>query len=199
MQPSNSLVPIVVEQSSRGERSFDIYSRLLRDRIIFCNGQVDDQMASVITAQLLFLESEDANKDISLYINSPGGSVYAGNAILDTMRFIKPDVSTMVTGMAMSMGAMILAEGAKGKRYALPSATVMIHQPSSGMHRSTISDQEISVAEGRRLKVQLTQRMADNVGKPFEEVLPLMERDYFMDAPASVAFGIVDQIQSKRA
>lgn len=189
---------MVVEQSSKGERSFDIYSRLLRDRIIFCNGPVDDNMASVIQAQLLFLESEDANKDIHLYINSPGGSVYAGNGILDTMRFIKPDVSTICTGYAMSMGAMILSEGAKGKRFMLPASTVMVHQPSSGMGRSTITDQEISVNEGKRLKVQLTKRMADNVGKTYEEVLAVMERDKFMDALESLEFGIVDKIIENR-
>lgn len=198
MDPSATLIPMVVEQSPKGERSFDIYSRLLRDRIIFCNGPVEDNMAQVIIAQLLFLESEDANKDISLYINSPGGSVYAGNGILDCMRFIKPDVSTICTGYAMSMGAMILSEGAKGKRFMLPASTVMIHQPSSGAPRQTITDLEIDIAEGKRLKKQLTQRMADNVGKSYDEVLAVMERDKFMDADESLAFGIVDKIIEKR-
>jgi ATP-dependent Clp protease protease subunit len=155
-------------------------------------------MANLIVAQLLFLESEDANKDISLYINSPGGSVYAGNQILDCMSFIKPDVSTIVTGHAMSMGAMILSEGTKGKRMALPASTVMVHQPSSGNGRSTITDLEISINEGKRLKVQLTERMARNVGRPYEEVLAKMERDLYLSAEDALEFGIVDKIITKR-
>lgn len=195
---TNALIPTILEDSGRGERAFDLYSRMMRDRVVFLNGPVEDQMANLIVAQLLYLENDNANKDIHLYINSPGGSVYAGNAILDCMAFIKPDVTTIVTGMAMSMGAMILSQGAKGKRYALPSSTVMVHQPSSGMGRSTITDQEISVNEGKRLKVQLTKRMAENIGRSYDEVLPMLERDLFMDAEESLEFGIIDKILTTR-
>lgn len=189
---------MVVEQSGRGERSFDIYSRLLRDRIIFVNGEVNDDMATLVVAQLLFLESEDAKKDIHMYISSPGGSVYSGNSILNVMSFIKPDVSTTVCGMAMSMGAMILSHGTKGKRYALPDSTIMIHQPSSGNSRSSITDLEISIKEGQRLKTRLTQQLATNCDKPYDEMLALMERDYYMGAEEALGLGIIDQVLTAR-
>lgn len=196
--PDNNLIPMVVEQSPRGERSFDIFSRLLRERIIFVNGPVTDELAQVVIAQLLLLESEASDKDITMYVNSPGGSVYAGLGILDCMSYVKCDVSVCVTGYAMSMGAAILSEGAKGKRFALPGSTVMIHQPSSAKGRSTITDQEIDLAEGKRLKVMLTQRMADNIGKSYDDMHALMERDHYMDAQASLELGIVDAIHTKR-
>lgn len=189
---------MVLENDGRGERSFDLYSRLLRERIIFLTGPVEDHMANLVVAQLLYLESVDAKKDIHLYINSPGGSVYAGNAILDCMAFIKPDVSTIVTGMAMSMGAMILSQGAKGKRFALPESTVMVHQPSSGSGRATVTDLQISVNESLRLKERLTRRLANNCGRDYDEMLQLMERDLYLGAEESVAFGIVDKVHTVR-
>jgi ATP-dependent Clp protease protease subunit len=199
MQTMNTLVPMVLENEGRGERSYDIYSKLLKDRIIFVNGPIESNMATLIVAQLLFLESVDAQKDIYMYVNSEGGSVYAGNQILDCMRFVKPDVSTIVTGMAMSMGAMILSEGAKGKRFALPESTIMVHQPSSGAGRATVTDLQISLNESLRLKDRLTRRLADNCGKPLADMAELMERDYYMGATDALEFGIVDKIISKRA
>ena len=174
-----SLVPMVVEQSNRGERSYDIYSRLLKDRIIFLGEEVNDVTASLVVAQLLFLAAEDPDKDINLYINSPGGSVTAGMAIYDTMQYIKPDVSTICIGMAASMGAFLLAGGAKGKRYALPNAEVMIHQPSGGA-RGQATDIRIHAENILRTKAKLNQILAENTGKPVEEVERDTERDNFM-------------------
>ena len=190
---SMNLVPMVVEQSSRGERSFDIFSRLLRERIIFVTAQVEDHMASLIVAQLLFLESENPDKDISFYINSPGGSVSAGMAIFDTMRFIKPDVSTLCVGMAASMGAFLLAAGAKGKRFALPNSTVMIHQPSGGFS-GQVSDIERHANYIVRLKKRYNQHMADFTGRSMEEVDKASDRDNFLSAEEAVEFGMVDRV-----
>jgi len=197
--PVNSgLVPIVIEQSGRGERSFDIYSRLLRDRVIFLDGPVTDQSASLIVAQLLFLESENPEKDISLYINSPGGSVYAGLSIYDTMQFIKPDVSTICLGMAASMGAFLLAAGAKGKRYALPNARIMIHQPSGGS-QGTAADIEIQAREILELRTRLNQILSNHTGKTVEEIGRDTERDNFMSSPEAVEYGIIDRVFTTRA
>lgn len=197
--PVNSgLVPIVIEQSGRGERSFDIYSRLLRDRVIFLDGPVTDQSASLIVAQLLFLESENPEKDISLYINSPGGSVYAGLSIYDTMQFIKPDVSTICLGMAASMGAFLLAAGAKGKRYALPNARIMIHQPSGGS-QGTAADIEIQAREILELRTRLNQILSNHTGKTVEEIGRDTERDNFMSSPEAVKYGIIDRVFTTRA
>lgn len=193
----NYLVPMVIEQTARGERSYDIYSRLLEERIIFVDGAITTELARTVVAQLLYLESKEPTKDITLYVNSEGGSVYAGNAILSTMEFIKPDVSTVVTGFAMSMGAQILSQGAKGKRFALNGATVMIHQPSSGA-RGQITDIGISYKEGERLKKQLTQQLADNCGITYQEAHDVMERDNYMSAEDSLEFGIIDGILTKR-
>ena len=183
-----SLVPMVVEQSNRGERSYDIYSRLLKDRIIFLGEEVNDVTASLVVAQLLFLAAEDPDKDINLYINSPGGSVTAGMAIYDTMQYIKPDVSTICIGMAASMGAFLLAGGAKGKRYALPNAEVMIHQPSGGA-RGQATDIRIHAENILRTKAKLNQILAENTGKPVEEVERDTERDNFMSAEEAKAYG----------
>jgi ATP-dependent Clp protease protease subunit len=195
---SNTLVPMVVEQSSRGERSFDIFSRLLRERIIFLNGPVEDHMANLIVAQLLFLESEDSKKDIALYINSPGGVVTAGLAIRDTLRFISNDVQTICTGQACSMGAMLLMSGTKGKRYCLPNARVMIHQPSGGA-RGMASDIEIQFKEIQKLKAMLNQMVVEDTGQPLEVVEPAMDRDNFMSATEAQAWGIVDHVITDRA
>jgi ATP-dependent Clp protease, protease subunit len=192
-----SLVPMVIVQDGKGERSYDIYSRLLKERIVFVEGEVTTAMASVVQAQLLHLEAEDQNADIFMYINSPGGSVIDGLAIIDTMNFIKPDVSTIVTGQACSMGSMFLSAGTKGKRIALPNARVMIHSVSSGT-RGTVHDQRIQFAESEKLNVILTQMLADNVGRPYDEVYKLMERDHFMSATQSLEFGIVDKIIATR-
>lgn len=192
-----SLVPMVIVQDGKGERSYDIYSRLLKERIVFVEGEVTTAMASVVQASLLHLEAEDQNADIFMYINSPGGSVVDGLAIIDTMNFIKPDVSTIVTGQACSMGSMFLSAGAKGKRIALPNARVMIHSVSSGT-RGTVHDQRIQFAESEKLNVILTQMLADNVGRPYDEVYKLMERDHFMSAKQSLEFGIVDKIITSR-
>jgi ATP-dependent Clp protease protease subunit len=189
-----TLIPMVLENDGRGERSFDIYSRMLRERIIFLSGPVDDDMANLVVAQLLYLESVDAKKDVNFYINSPGGSVYSGMAILSAMAFVKCDVATTVTGMAMSMGAMILSEGTKGKRTALPDSTIMIHQPSSGNSRSSVTDLQISLNESLRLKQRLTSRLARNCGKDFDEMLTLMERDHYMGSEEAVELGIIDKI-----
>lgn len=190
-----ALVPMVLEQSSRGERAMDIYSRLMRDRVILLEGEVHDSMANLIVAQLLFLESENPEKDISLYINSPGGSVTAGLAILDTMQFIKPDVSTIVMGQACSMGSLLAQAGAKGKRFILPNARHMIHQPSGGF-RGQATDMEIHVREILELKRTLTQIYVNHnsSGKSFEELAKDMERDYFMSATDSVAYGLADEV-----
>ena len=191
-----SLVPMVVEQSNRGERSYDIYSRLLKDRIIFLGEEVNDVTASLVVAQLLFLAAEDPDKDINLYINSPGGSVTAGMAIYDTMQYIKPDVSTICIGMAASMGAFLLAGGAKGKRYALPNAEVMIHQPSGGA-RGQATDIRIHAENILRTKAKLNQILAENTGKPVEEVERDTERDNFMSAEEAKAFGLIDAVITK--
>lgn len=191
-----SLVPMVVEQSNRGERSYDIYSRLLKDRIIFLGEEVNDVTASLVVAQLLFLAAEDSDKDINLYINSPGGSVTAGMAIYDTMQYIKPDVSTICIGMAASMGAFLLAGGAKGKRYALPNAEVMIHQPSGGA-RGQATDIRIHAENILRTKAKLNQILAENTGKPVEEVEKDTERDNFMSAEEAKAYGLIDAVITK--
>jgi ATP-dependent Clp protease protease subunit len=184
---------MVVEQTSRGERAFDIYSRLLNERIVFLGTPVDDQIANLIVAQLLHLESEDPDKDISIYINSPGGSVYAGMAIYDTMQFIKPDVATICCGIAMSMGALLLAAGAPGKRMALPNAKVMIHQLSGGFSGQS-SDIEIHAREALKMRRQLDEIIAKHTGQPIEKVSADTERDYFMSAEAAAEYGIVDRV-----
>jgi ATP-dependent Clp protease protease subunit len=192
-----TLIPMVVEQTARGERSFDIFSRMLSDRVIFLNGPVHDQMANLIVAQLLYLESVDPSKDISLYINSPGGSVHAGLAIYDTMQFIKCDVSTVCMGMAASMGAFLLSSGAKGKRVMLPEASVMIHQVSSGT-QGTFMDQEIALQHTKHLNSRLHTIIANNCGQSYEKVLQDCSRDKWLTADESVAYGLVDKVVSKR-
>jgi len=187
-------VPTVVEQTHRGERAYDIYSRLLLDRIIFLGTQVTDQVANAIIAQLLFLESQDPEKDIYLYVNSPGGSVTAGLAIFDTMQYIRPDVATICVGQAASMGAFLLAAGAKGKRRSLPHGRIMIHQPSAGLGRSQVTDIEIWAKEFQRMKVTLNERMAEMTGKPLEQLSSDVERDYFMTAHEACEYGIVDEV-----
>jgi len=191
------LVPIVIEQSNRGERSFDIFSRLLRERIIFLVGPVEDNMASLITAQLLFLESENPKKDIFMYINSPGGSVSAGMAIHDTMNYIRPRVGTVCTGFAASMGAFLLSAGEAGMRVALKNARVMIHQPSSGM-QGTAADIEIHAKEILRLRHRMNELMAQNTGQPIEEIEKAVERDRFFSADEAKDFGLVDEVFDKR-
>jgi ATP-dependent Clp protease protease subunit len=193
-----NLVPMVVEQSARGERAYDIYSRLLKERVIFVVGPIEDQMANLIVAQLLFLESENPDKDISLYINSPGGSVTAGLAIYDTMQFIKPDVSTLCTGQAASMGAILLAGGSAGKRYGLPHSRVMIHQPLGGF-QGQASDFEIHAKEIMAVKGRLNKLLAHHTGKKESSIDRDTERDNFMDAEASVEYGIIDQVLTSRA
>ncbi len=193
-----SLVPIVIESSGRGERSFDIYSRLLRDRIIFLADQVTDQTASLVVAQLLFLESEDPDKDISLYINSPGGSVSAGMAIYDTMQFIRPQVSTICMGMAASMGAFLLAAGAKGKRYALPHSRIMIHQPLGGAEGQA-SDVEIRARQLTLIKRQMNEMMAGFTGRTYEELVRDTDRDNFMSAQEALAYGLIDKVLTNRS
>ena len=192
-----NLVPMVVEQTSRGERAYDIYSRLLKERVVFCVGPVDDYMANVIVAQLLFLESENPDKDINLYINSPGGVVTAGLAIYDTMQFIKPDVSTICIGQAASMGSFLLAAGAKGKRYALPNSRVMIHQPSGGFS-GMASDIAIHAKEILSLKHRLNETLAHHAGQPVEKVERDVDRDNFMSAQDAKAYGIVDAVLESR-
>ena len=187
------LIPMVIEQTSRGERSFDIYSRLLNERIIFLGTPVDDQIANLIIAQLLHLASEDPDKDISLYINSPGGDVYSGLAIYDTIQFIKPDVQTICCGIAMSMGAFLLAGGAKGKRMALPNSKILIHQVSSGF-RGQATDIEIHAREILSLRAQLDEILAANTGQSVEKVGTDTERDYFMSADEAQVYGIIDQV-----
>ena len=191
-----SLVPMVVEQTNRGERSYDIYSRLLKDRIIFLGEEVNDVSANIVIAQLLFLAAEDPDKDINLYINSPGGSVTAGLAIYDTMQYIKPDVSTICIGMAASMGAFLLAGGAKGKRYALPNSEIMIHQPSGGA-RGQATDIKIHAENILRIKKKLNTILAENTGKPFETVEADTERDNYMDAYEAKEYGLIDSVITK--
>lgn len=197
LAPSAALVPIVVEQTARGERSYDIYSRLLKDRVIFMTGQVEDHMANLIVAQLLFLESENPDKDIHLYINSPGGSVTAGLSIYDTMQFIKPDVSTMCIGQAASMGAMLLAGGTKGKRLALPHSRMMIHQPSGGA-QGQAADIEIQANEIIKIRKKLNTLMAFHTGQPEEVIERDTERDNFMSAEEALAYGLVDKVIEQR-
>lgn len=192
-----SLVPVVLEDSGRGERSFDLYSRLLRDRIIFLTGEVNDVSASLVIAQLLFLESENPNKDIQLYINSPGGSVDAGMGIFDTMRFIRPQVNTICVGLAASMGAFLLAAGENGKRYALPHSRIMIHQPLGGV-QGQATDMEIVTREILRTKKTLNTILAENTGKPFDVVARDTERDYYMTAAEALEYGLIDKIYEKR-
>jgi ATP-dependent Clp protease protease subunit len=194
---SLGMVPMVVEQSGRGERAYDIYSRLLKERVIFLVGEVNDYMANLIVAQLLFLESENPEKDISLYINSPGGSVSAGMAIYDTMNFIKPDVSTLCNGMAASMGAFLLSSGAKGKRFSLPSSKVMIHQPLGGA-RGQATEIEIAAREIIKTREQLNRILAENTGQPLERIERDTERDYYLSAAESKEYGLVDEVISKR-
>ena len=191
------LIPMVIEQTARGERSFDIYSRLLNERIIFLGTPVDDQIANLIVAQLLHLESEDPDKDISLYINSPGGSVYAGLAIYDTMQFIKPDVQTICVGIAMSMGAFLLAGGAKGKRMALPNSKILIHQVSAGF-QGQATDIEIHAREIIDMRRNLDRLLAENTGQPAEKVKQDTERDNFMSAEEAREYGIIDQVIEHR-
>ena len=197
LQPEANLVPMVVEQSARGERAYDIYSRLLKERVIFVVGAIEDHMANLIVAQLLFLESENPDKDISLYINSPGGSVTAGLAIYDTMQFIKPDVSTLCTGQAASMGAILLAGGSKGKRYGLPHSRVMIHQPLGGF-QGQASDFEIHAREILAVRARLNRLLASHTGKKESVIDRDTERDNFMSAEESVEYGIIDRVLSKR-
>ncbi|WP_416399240.1 ATP-dependent Clp endopeptidase proteolytic subunit ClpP [Allohahella sp. A8] len=196
--PMNALVPIVVEQSARGERSYDIFSRLLKERIIFLVGQVEDHMANLIVAQLLFLESENPDKDIHLYINSPGGVVTAGMSIYDTMQFIKPDVSTMCMGQAASMGAFLLAGGAKGKRFALPNSRMMIHQPLGGF-QGQASDIEIHTKEILSLRDKLNGILAKHTGQSIEQIAKDTDRDRFMSADAAVEYGLIDQVLDERS
>ena len=193
----SQLVPIVIEQSNRGERSFDIYSRLLRERIVFITGAIEDHMASLITAQLLFLESENPKKDIFMYINSPGGSVSAGLSIFDTMNFIKPDVATLCMGMAASMGSFLLMAGAKGKRSALPNSRIMIHQPSGGA-QGQATDIEIQAREIIKTREQLNRIYADRTGQPLEKIAADMERDRWMSPSEALEYGLVDQVLDKR-
>jgi len=191
------MVPMVIEQSGRGERAYDIYSRLLRDRIIFLVGPVNDQSANLVVAQLLFLESENPDKDIFFYINSPGGSVSAGLSIYDTMQFIKPDVSTLCIGMAASMGAFLLAAGAKGKRIALPNSKIMIHQPLGGA-QGQATDIEIHAREILKTREQLNRILAERTGQPLEKIQTDTERDYYMSAEETRAYGLIDQVIEKR-
>ena len=192
-----ALVPYVIEQTSRGERSYDIYSRLLKDRIIFIGEQIDEHIASLVVAQLLFLEAEDPEKDICIYINSPGGSVTAGMAIYDTMQYIKPDVSTICVGMAASMGAFLLSSGTKGKRYALPNAEIMIHQPLGGM-QGQATDIKIHADRMIRIRQTLNEILAANTGKPLSVIEQDTERDHFLTATDAVEYGLIDKVLKKR-
>jgi len=193
-----NLVPIVVEQTNRGERSYDIYSRLLKDRIVFIGSPIDDNVASLVIAQLLFLEGEDTDKEISLYINSPGGYVHAGLAIYDTLQYIKPDVSTLCVGMAASMASVLLAAGTKGKRFALPNSRIMIHQPSGGA-QGTAADIEIHAREILKTREIITRIMADHTGQSEERISRDMDRDFYMSASEAKEYGIVDAILSSRS
>ncbi|MBE6991014.1 MAG: ATP-dependent Clp endopeptidase proteolytic subunit ClpP [Ruminococcaceae bacterium] len=192
-----SFIPYVVEQTSRGERSYDIFSRLLNDRIIFLSEEVNDTTASLVVAQLLFLEAQDPDKDIQFYINSPGGSVTAGMAIYDTMQYIKCDVSTICIGLAASMGAFLLSSGAKGKRFALPNAEIMIHQPSGGS-QGQATDIEIQARRILQMKEHLNQILAENTGKPLEQIKQDCERDYFMTAEEAQQYGLIDKVITRR-
>lgn len=193
----SNLVPMVIEQTARGERSFDIFSRLLKERIIFLNGPIDDVVSSLICAQLLFLEAENPNKDINLYINSPGGSVTSGFAIFDTMEYIRPDITTLCFGQAASMGAFLLTAGKKGKRYCLPNARVMIHQPWGGF-QGQASDIEIHAREILEVKARLNRINAERTGQPLETIEKAMDRDNFMSAEESKAFGLIDEVVTHR-
>ncbi len=195
---SLGMVPIVIEQSGRGERAYDIYSRMLRERVVFLVGPLNDAVANLVVAQLLFLESENPDKDISLYINSPGGSVSAGLSIFDTMQFIKPDVSTLCMGMAASMGSFLLMAGAKGKRFALPNSRVMIHQPSGGA-QGQATDIEIHAREIIKTREQLNRIYAERTGQPLDKITADMERDFFMSPEEAKAYGLIDQVLQKRA
>ena len=192
-----TLVPMVIEQTNRGERSFDIYSRLLKDRIVFLGGEIDDNLANLVVAQLLFLEMENPEEEISLYINSPGGSVTAGMAIFDTMRYLKCEVSTLCVGMAASMGAFLLAAGAKGKRKALPHAEIMIHQPLGGASGQA-TDIQIHAEQILRIKRQMNELLSQNTGKPLEEIQRDVERDHFLTAEEAKAYGLIDDIIAPR-
>lgn len=190
-------IPVVVEQTGNGERSYDIYSRLLKDRIIFIDQQVDEHLASIVVAQLLFLEAEDPEKDINIYINSPGGMVTAGLAILDTMNYVKPDISTICVGLAASMGAVLLSAGTKGKRYALPNAEIMIHQPSGGA-QGQVTDIQIHAQRIADIKKKLNEIMAANTGRTIEEVTRDTERDHFLSAEEAKAYGLIDKVIYQR-
>ena len=192
------MIPMVIEQSGRGERSYDIYSRLLKERVIFLVGEVNDQTANLVVAQLLFLESENPDKDISFYINSPGGSVSAGMAIYDTMQFIKPDVSTLCIGFAASMGAFLLAAGAKGKRFSLPNSKIMIHQVLGGA-RGQATDIEIHARDILKTKEQMNRILADRTGQTFEKIARDTERDYFLTSDEAKDYGLIDQVIAKRS
>ena len=194
----NNLVPMVVEQSSRGERAYDIYSRLLKERIIFLTGQINDGVASLVTAQLLFLEAEDPKKEIYLYINSPGGLVTSGLGIYDTMQYIKPDVSTLCIGQAASMGSFLLAAGTKGKRFSLPNSRIMVHQPSAGF-QGQATDIEIHANEVLSLKKRLNEIYSKHTGKSVDEIKSALERDNFMTADSAKKFGLIDQVVEKRS
>ena len=194
----NNLVPMVVEQSNRGERAYDIYSRLLKERIIFLTGQINDNVASLVTAQLLFLEAEDPKKEIYLYINSPGGLVTSGLGIYDTMQYIKPDVSTLCIGQAASMGSFLLAAGAKGKRFSLPNSRIMVHQPSAGF-QGQATDIEIHANEVLSLKNRLNEIYSKHTGKSVDEIKLALERDNFMTAETAKSFGLIDQVVEKRS
>ena len=193
----NSLVPMVVEQSSRGERAYDIYSRLLKERIIFLTGQINDNVASLVTAQLLFLEAEDPKKEIFLYVNSPGGLVTAGLGIYDTMQYIKPDISTLCIGQAASMGSFLLAAGTKGKRFSLPNSRIMVHQPSAGF-QGQATDIEIHANEVLSLKKRLNEIYSKHTDKSVDEIKTALERDNFMTAEAAKSFGLIDEVVEKR-
>ena len=194
----NPLVPMVIEQTTRGERSFDIYSRLLNDRIVMVGSAIDDEVANVVVAQLLHLESDDPDKDISLYVNSPGGDVYAGLAIYDTMTFVKPDVRTICVGIAMSMGAVLLAAGARGKRSALPNAKILIHQVWTGQFGGQASDVEIRAREVLDLKKRVESIIADHTGQPLDRVSQDTDRDHFMTAAEAVDYGLIDEVLTSR-
>jgi len=193
----NYLIPMVIEQTNRGERSYDIYSRMLKERIIFLTGPVEDDMSAVITAQLLFLESENPKKEISMYINSPGGSVTAGMAIYDTMQFIKPDIATLCNGMAASMGSLLLTAGTKGMRYALPNARVMVHQPSGGF-RGQASDIERHAEDIVKIKRRLNEIYVHHTGQALEMIERTLDRDHFMSAEEALKFGLIDEVLTKR-
>ena len=193
----SNLVPMVVEQTSKGERSYDIFSRLLKDRIIMLSGEVNDVTANLVVAQLLFLESEDPDKDIHLYINSPGGSITSGMAIYDTMQYIKPDVSTICIGMAASMGAFLLSSGAKGKRFALPNAEIMIHQPLGGF-QGQATDIDIHAKRILKIKDKLNQILSENTNQPLEKIKVDVKRDYFMEASEAVEYGLIDKVIERK-